>query len=98
MIKNRDRSYGLNLLLSIDQLISSLFGYNADVSISAMLGEVQWIKYSGQQIPWSNPLKAVLQRALDKTQKHHCLRAYRYEMERRNQTAIVKQINQLINT
>lgn len=95
-IRDRNRSYIVNLLLAIDQLFSALFGYNADVSISAALGEVQWTKYDGDNIAYVRPLQAYLQRALDKTQEHHCLKAYMYEMEKRKEAVVVIQIRKVL--
>jgi len=95
-IRTRDRSYFLNLLLAIDQLISAICNYNADTSVSAALGEIQWLEYGGANIPFTSPLKAVLQRGLDKAKPYHCLKSYRYELEKRNQVSIIAELNRFI--
>ena len=96
-IRKRDRPYFVNLLLAVDQFISAIFGYNADVSVSAMLGEVQWTEYNGRNIGWISPVKASLQRLLDKTQKHHCLRSYKYELFNRGRLGVVHEIEQFMH-
>jgi len=61
-----------------------------------MLGEIQWLEYGGAKISFKSPLKAILQRGLDKAQPHHCLKAYRYELEKRNQVSTVAALNKFI--
>jgi len=85
--KVRYHSYIINLLIALDQVLAALFGYNSDWTVSAMLGEKQIKLYGGGNIPWSRPLDALLQRALDKIQKDHCKRSYYSEVERARMTA-----------
>lgn len=80
-IRRRTHGYVLNLLISIDQFFSALSGYNADTVVSAAIGEIMWLRYRGASIPYGRmPVKALLQRALDKIEKQHCLKSYRNEL------------------
>ncbi len=96
-IRKRDRSYLLNLLLAIDQFFSACCNYDADVSISAALGEIQWTQYQGQNIGWKLPLKAIIQRWLEKAEKDHCLKAYLYELRKRS-LAGTKELAEFLKT
>ncbi len=59
--------------------------YDADITISASLGEIQWWHYQGRPISYRyNPVKAIIQRALDRLDDDHCLEAYATELEKRN--------------
>ena len=84
MIRKRTKPYWLNVLLAIDQLGSAIVGYDADISISAAIGEIQWTEYQGKNIGWKHPLKAMLQRSLNKIQEDHCLKAYIFNRGQRN--------------
>lgn len=85
-ISKREYSWGLNVSIALDQLIAAIFfNINADIVVSAYLGEIQWLEYAGSSIPTSrSPFKHWLQTHLDRLERHHCLRAYRKELEFRN--------------
>ncbi len=78
--KPKGRPWWLNALLGLDQFLAALSGQDPDWTVSGALGERQWRSWGGGNIPWRRPLKALLQRSLDRMDRKHCLKAYRTEL------------------
>jgi hypothetical protein len=67
--------YAVNVLLGLDQLGNTLWGGSPDETISSRLGRIERHYGGRQNIPWYRGGARVLNWALDKIQKDHCVRA-----------------------
>jgi hypothetical protein len=67
--------YSANVIIAMDQLGNALWGGSPDETISSRLGRIERHYGGRQNIPWYRGGARVLNWALDKIQKDHCVRA-----------------------
>lgn len=61
----------LNLGVSLDQLVNTVFGGNPDETISSRIGKVRLA--NGGVVPWRNPIMKLIDYACDLVDKDHTL-------------------------
>jgi len=66
-------AYGVNLLLSIDQLVNTVAGGDPDETISSRVGKIR--RAHGGKIPWRRPLARVIDTICEVFDKDHTLEA-----------------------
>lgn len=69
--------WGLNILISIDQLFNTVAGGDPDETISSRLGKMK-LKYGGT-IPWRRPFAKTIDYLLDKIDKNHSIDAIEHD-------------------
>lgn len=69
--------YGLNVLISVDQLANALRLGDPDETISSRLGKLK-LRNKGK-IPWKKPLSKLLDKILDKIDPGHSLDAIEFD-------------------
>ena len=67
------KQYFYNVLIGLDQFGNSLWGGSPDETISSRLGRIKTA--NGGEIPWTRPWPKIMDWALDKIQKEHCIKA-----------------------
>jgi hypothetical protein len=66
------KKWTLNVLISLDQLLNTVFGGDPDETISSRLGK---LKVRHGIIPWYRPLAKTLDYLLDAVDENHCIDA-----------------------
>lgn len=69
--------WGLNILISIDQLFNTILGGDPDEVYSSRIGKLK-LKYDGT-IPWRRPFAKTIDYLLDKIDKNHSIDAIEYD-------------------
>lgn len=71
------KKWAWNILISLDQLLNTMFGGDPDETISSRLGKLK-VRYSGV-IPWYRPLAKTLDYLLDAVDENHCIDAIEHD-------------------
>ena len=71
------RRYGINILISLDQLGNTAWGGDPDETISSRLGRMS-LRHHGV-IPWWRPVPKFIDWGLDKIDKNHSVDAIEHE-------------------
>jgi hypothetical protein len=71
---NKVGRYFLNVALGLDHFANAaIWGGSAQETISSRIGRIK--EANGGKVPWSRPWPRIMDWALDKLQKDHCIRA-----------------------
>jgi len=70
-------AYGLNVLISLDQLLNTICLGDPDETISSRVGKIR--ERHGGNIPWTSPVAKIIDRTCEIFDKNHTLEAIEYD-------------------